>query len=171
MEVRRTYLELERPEQLHAWRSDDPGLRLDELCRCPASFYRYLYAEVGRPYHWVDRLRWSDAEIRAHLARPEIRVFALYAAGAPAGWFELRRCEDGSVEIAYFGLLPEAVGRGLGKHLLTCAAQEAFAAGAARVWLHTCTLDHPAALPNYERRGFRPFKQEAYSVDPSPPRR
>jgi GNAT superfamily N-acetyltransferase len=85
--------------------------------------------------------------------------------GAPAGYFELRRCEDGSTEIAYFGLLPEFKGRGFGKHLLTLAAQTAWARGARRLWLHTCTLDDPAALPNYQKRGFRPFKQETYWVD------
>ncbi len=84
---------------------------------------------------------------------------------AVAGYFELRNCEDGSVEIAYFGLLPEFLGRGLGKHLLTCATEQAWADGANRVWLHTCTLDDPAALPNYLKRGFRPFRTEKYTAN------
>jgi GNAT superfamily N-acetyltransferase len=69
------------------------------------------------------------------------------------------------VEIAYFGLLPEFLGRGLGRYLLTEAATRAFDLGASRVWLHTCTLDDPAALPNYRARGFEPFKTETYSAD------
>lgn len=85
--------------------------------------------------------------------------------GETAGYFELRKCEDGSVEIAYFGLLPAFIGRGLGKHLLTCATEQAWAVGANRVWLHTCTLDDPAAKPNYLKRGFRPFKTEEYVVE------
>jgi GNAT superfamily N-acetyltransferase len=83
----------------------------------------------------------------------------------PAGYFELRKCEDGSTEIAYFGLLPAFLGRGLGKHLLTAATEQAWAEGANRVWLHTCTLDDPAALPNYLKRGFKPCKTEKYEVE------
>ena len=86
--------------------------------------------------------------------------------GALAGWYELRRVpEDDSVEIAYFGLAPDAIGVGLGKHLLSCAVRDAWALGPARVWLHTCTLDHPHALPNYEKRGFVPYKTEQYEAD------
>jgi len=72
----------------------------------------------------------------------------------------LKPGEGGSVEIAYFGLLPEFVGRGLGGHLLSVAVERAFESGARRVWLHTCTRDNPAALPNYLKRGFLPFRTE-----------
>jgi len=82
----------------------------------------------------------------------------------PAGYFELRQHENGSVEIAYFGLLPDFIGRGWGKYLLNRAVESAWLLGANRVWLHTCTLDHPAALPNYLKRGFRPVRQETYTV-------
>jgi len=85
--------------------------------------------------------------------------------GETAGYFELRKCEDGSVELAYFGLMPKFLGRGLGKHLLTCATEKAWTLGANRVWLHTCTLDDRAALPNYLKRGFKPFKNEKYTVE------
>jgi GNAT superfamily N-acetyltransferase len=88
----------------------------------------------------------------------------LSVAGAPAGYFELESHRDGSVEVSYFGLLPEFRGRGLGKYMLTEAAQGAWAQGANRVWLHTCTLDHPGALANYLGRGFRPFKTETYEA-------
>jgi GNAT superfamily N-acetyltransferase len=132
---------------------------------CPPSFFRYVYAEVGRPYHWVDRLGWSDEEHAARLADPNVSLHLLSVAGAPAGYFELERHPDGAVEVAYFGLLPEFLGRGLGKYLLTKAAQEAFALGASRVWLHTCTLDDPAALPNYLARGFRKVREETYVAE------
>ena len=89
----------------------------------------------------------------------------LSVAEAPAGYFELEREEDGSVQVAYFGLLPEFVGRGLGKYLLTRAVEEAFDLGASRVWLHTCTLDHPGALPNYLARGFRKTREETYTAE------
>jgi GNAT superfamily N-acetyltransferase len=165
IQVSRTYLEMREPAQLQPARCDDPRIRVDRMHECPAAFFRYLYVEVGRNYHWIDRLAWTDEEIVAHINQPEISLWLMTEHGANAGYFELRRCEDGSVEVAYFGLLPQFIGRGLGKHLLTCAVEKAWAGGANRVWLHTCTLDDPAAMPNYLKRGFRPFKTEKYSVD------
>jgi GNAT superfamily N-acetyltransferase len=162
VEVTRTYLQLTDRGQLNAARGNDPIVRVEQIKDCPASFYRYLYAEVGRLYHWVDRLPWTDDQIRAHLARDEVTLWLMHRAGAPAGYFELERHQDGSTEIAYFGLLQESIGRGLGKHLLTEAVEKGWESGADRVWLHTCTLDDPAALPNYLKRGFTPFKQERY---------
>jgi GNAT superfamily N-acetyltransferase len=165
VEVTRTYMQLDRADELSPARIDDPEVRIERLGYCPASFYRYLYCEVGRFYHWIDRLPWTDDKIIAHLSRPEITLWVLYVEHAPAGYFELERHDDGSVEIAYFGLLPEYIGRGLGKHLLTIAAEEAWRDGANRVWLHTCTLDDAAAMPNYLKRGFKPFKKESYSTE------
>jgi GNAT superfamily N-acetyltransferase len=163
--VTRTYLEMLRPDQLLVARLDNPTVALDRMLESPVSFFRYLYVEVGRSYHWVDRLPWSDEQIRARLADPEVSLWLLRVKGSPAGYFELERHGDGSVEIAYFGLLPEFLGRGLGKHLLTLAVETAWSLGAGRVWLHTCTLDDPAALPNYRKRGFQPYKQEVYETD------
>src|SRR3979490_149052 len=160
IEVTRTYLEMRDPAPVQAPRSDDPRIRVEQMPECPASFFRYLYVEVGRNYHWIDRLPWTDEEIVAHTNQPEISLWLMTEDGANAGYFELRRCEDGSIEVAYFGLLPQFIGRGLGKHLLTCAVEPAWGAGANRVWLHTCTLDDPAAMPNYLKRGFRLFKSE-----------
>ncbi|OLE20427.1 MAG: hypothetical protein AUI36_34980 [Cyanobacteria bacterium 13_1_40CM_2_61_4] len=165
LQVVRTYLEMRDPSALKAARSDNPRIHIARRRDCSASFYRYLYVEVGRNYQWIDRLPWTDEQIAAHLGQPGISFWLMSYDNAPAGYFELRSCEDGSVEIAYFGLMPEFIGRGLGKHLLTCATEEAWADGANRVWLHTCTLDDPAAMPNYLKRGFRPFKTETYAVE------
>jgi GNAT superfamily N-acetyltransferase len=162
VEVKRTYLEMTAPADLRPARSVDPDARLERIEGCPASFYRYLYAEVGRAYRWVDRLQWTDEEVRAHLASPAVSLWLLTVHAAPAGYFELKAAPDGSVEIAYFGLLPEFIGRGYGKRLLTEAVERAWFLGARRVWLHTCSLDDPAALPNYLARGFRPFREEIY---------
>ena len=112
----------------------------------------------------MDRLSWTDEQIRARLEDPAVSLHVLTVSESPAGYFELERHGDGSVEIAYFGLLPEFLGRGLGKHLLTEAVQQAWGLGASRVWVHTCTLDGPAALPNYLARGFQPFRTEVYAV-------
>jgi len=162
--VRRTYLEMTSPGELQPARTSDAEARVERVFGCPASFFRFLYAEVGRAYSWVDRQSWTDDEIRAHLADPTVSIWLLTVRAAPAGYFELKACTDGSVEIAYFGLLGEFIGRGYGKHLLTEAVERAWGLGARRVWLHTCSLDGPAALPNYQARGFRAYREETYSV-------
>jgi GNAT superfamily N-acetyltransferase len=162
--VTRTSLEMTSPDQLRPAAAPDPAPPVERIEECPPSFFRYLYAEVGRAWHWVDRLGWSDDRVRRHLADPAVSLWLLSWRGAPAGYFELKRGADGDCEIAYFGLLPDFTGRGWGKYLLTCAVQAAWGTGASRVWLHTCTLDHPAALPNYLRRGFRPVREEVYTA-------
>jgi GNAT superfamily N-acetyltransferase len=127
---------------------------LERLEHCPPGRYRQLYGDVGRAWSWFDRLRWSDAELAAHLDRDEVSVRVLNVDSVPAGYYELVRHPDQSVQIAYFGLMPHAIGRGLGKWLLGQAVADAWSGDPERVWLHTCTLDHPAALPNYLKAGF-----------------
>jgi len=165
MDVTRTYLEMTGPDQLVAASPSTAEAVVERLQGCPPSLYRHLYAEVGREWHWVDRLGWDDETIRAHLAQPALALWVLRVSGEVAGWFELKGHDDGSTEIAYFGILPAFRRRGLGKHLLTAAVKHAWATGANRVWLHTCTLDDQAALPNYLARGFHAYKEETYTVD------
>ncbi len=165
VEVTRTYLEMRSPGDLRPTATTPDPPRLERVEGCPGSFFRYLYAEVGRAYHWTDRLAWTDDQVRAHLLDPAVSLWLLTSGAAPAGYFELRVHDDRSVEIAYFGLLPEFVGRGWGGHLLTQAVETAWGMKPERVWLHTCTLDHPAALPNYLKRGFRPFREEVYRTE------
>jgi GNAT superfamily N-acetyltransferase len=163
IDVVRTYLEMTSPTDFVSVPGPGPGVRLEPVRRCPWHFYRYLYVEVGRAYHWVDRLGWTEEQFRNYLAGPST-VWLLTVEGAPAGYFELRGHADGSIEIAYFGLMPEFVGRGLGKYLLAQAVEAAWAEQPTRVWLHTCTLDHPSALPNYLKRGFRKVRDETYQA-------
>jgi GNAT superfamily N-acetyltransferase len=163
--VTRTYVEMRDPSQLRPAGVPDCDCRVDRMLECPPAFWRFLYAEVGRDYHWVDRLPWSADEIRAYLSDPAVSIWLLTVSGSPAGYFELRRHSDGAIEIVYFGLLREFQGRGLGAHCLTQAARLAWQAGATRVWLHTNSLDHPAALPNYLSRGFAVYNTEQYFVD------
>jgi len=165
IEVTRTYLEMRDRFELNGAKLDDQKILLEHLDDCSVELFRFLYAEVGKNYHWIDRLPWTDEEIAKYLLQPEISLWLMTYEDKTAGYFELRKCDDGSTELAYFGLMPKFIGRGLGKHLLTCAVEQAWADGAKRVWLHTCTLDDPAALPNYLKRGFRPFKTEQYSVE------
>jgi GNAT superfamily N-acetyltransferase len=170
VQVTRTHVELaDRSAFRPAPRPDDRA-RVERVTSCPASFFRYLYTEVGRGYFWLERIRWSDEQVLSRLADPAVSLSLLSVAGAPAGYFELEKHRDGSVEVVYFGLLPEFHGRGLGKWLLTEAVEAAWALSASRVWLHTCTLDHPGALANYLGRGFRAYRTETYAADlpPSP---
>lgn len=163
--VTRTYLQMTDPAQLRTSAHRPAGVRLEAVADCPPEFYRFLYGAVGREYHWRDRLGWDDGAIRAWLARPDVFLRVLYREGAPAGYYELARHGDGSVEIVYFGLLPGQLGQGFGRYLLEEAVREAWGLGALRVWLHTCTLDGPAALPNYLKRGFVPFRIEEYETN------
>lgn len=162
--VVRTYLELRTREALRAASSADATVRLVREPPHRIDLFRALYREVGEAYHWRDRNALSDDALRAHFASPGVELWVLWVDSDHAGFFELKRHSDHSVEIAYFGLLPRFFGRGLGKHLLTAAAEAAWELGADRVWLHTCTLDSPAALPNYIARGFEPFKVETYDA-------
>jgi GNAT superfamily N-acetyltransferase len=164
VKVVRTYLEMTSPDLLRGSPVPSPAPRIERLEECSVDLFRFLYREVGRAYYWTDRLRWTEAEIQRYLATAGVSIWLMSWQDSPAGYFELRQHEDGSVEIVYFGLLPDYVGRGWGKYLLTRAVQAAWALGANRVWLHTCTLDHPAALPNYIKRGFQPVRQEEYVI-------
>lgn len=165
VEVVRTYLELRDRESFRPARRDRPGVRVVRRDPCPPAEYRRLYATVGTPWHWRDRLAWSDHTLRAHLASPDIAVWELLVEEASAGYFELRRTGDDEIELAYFGLVPAFIGHGLGGLLLTSAVEEAWSLGARRIWLHTCTLDSPHALPNYRARGFRAYRTECYRVE------
>ena len=168
VEVTRTYLEMRSPGALRAAASTDPAADVRRET-CSAALYRSLYGTVGRAYNWYERNDWTDDELTRHLAQPHVAVWILRVGGQAAGYFELARHDDDAVEIVYFGLAPSYVGRGLGKYLLTRAVEEAWKFGAARVWLHTCTQDHPSALPNYLARGFTPFRTETYvAPDPTP---
>jgi len=165
VQVTRTYLELVDPSQLRPMPLVDANARFVKRAKCTADRYRALYRNVGQQWHWHDREAWSDAELAEYLAQPGIVVWELEVSGESAGYFELRREDDGSVEIVYFGLVPRFIGRGLGGAMLTRAVTEAWELGAKRVWLHTCTLDSPRALPNYRARGFREFRRETYTTE------
>lgn len=165
VEVTRTYLQMTDPGQHNRSQFDSPAATVLRVKNCPASFYRYLYVEVGRNYHWVDRLGMTDDDIKEHLKPDSVSLWVLYVEGAPAGYFELKRHDDASTELTYFGLLQEFLGQGLGKQLLSFAIDRAWEEGANRVWLQTNTLDDPAAMPNYLKRGFVPFRQEKYFAE------
>ncbi len=128
-------------------------------------FHRFLYLAVGAEWSWYMRLSWSYQQWLELLSRSDVSTWVAYLGGTPIGYFELKNQRDGNVEIAYFGLIREFIGQGYGKSLLEDAIRTAWTQGGKRVWLHTCTLDHPQALSNYLARGFDVFKEEEFIDD------
>lgn len=152
-----TYLELLSPSEHNVKTSDDPRFGVAEVEVPAPSFNKYFYTEVGRAWQWTERLTWSDEDWLRYVHAPNVHTFVARYDGASAGYYELRQ-EGKDIELVYFGLLPDFVGKKLGGALLSSAIENAFALGAGRVWVHTCSLDHPAALANYQARGFRVYK-------------
>ncbi|TPW29563.1 GNAT family N-acetyltransferase [Pararhizobium mangrovi] len=146
-----------RPINTHA-----AMLRVHDI---PLHFYRYLQFRVGKPWHWVYRLRMDDETLSAIVHSEETQIHVLYVDGAPSGFFELH-VEDETVDLAYFGLMPHVHGRGLGKWFLGQAVETAWTLEPERVTVNTNTLDHHIALPLYQRVGFTPIGQTEASIDP-----
>lgn len=162
--ARRTYLEMRSPDALVPGHPPAGDIAVRHESPCTPALYRALYLGVGAEHRWTDRAAWSDEQIAAHLARPGLGVWTLRMAGDAAGFFELEPLPDGSVQVAYFGVMPAFIGRGLGGYLLTEAVRTAWTYTPTRVWLHTCTFDHPSALPNYLARGFAVTGTEDYEA-------
>jgi GNAT superfamily N-acetyltransferase len=154
------YLEMTDPNQFRPSLRRHPTAEIRQTAVACPEFNRFLYTAVGGEWHWHERLTWSYARWLQWLDRPSLETWVAYVKGSPAGYVELDSQPDGSVEIAYFGLLPQFIGQGLGGQLLTFAIQRAWDWGAKRVWVHTCTLDHASALRNYQARGLYLYREE-----------
>lgn len=154
-----TYLEMTNPQQLQASFKKTDAVRIERMDEVDVHFYRYLYQAVGEKWCWRDRLIMSHDDLEGILNNRNTHVYVLYVHGSPAGYVELNQQEQ-STEIAYFGLREEYHGQGLGKHLLSFGIKKAWELGTERVWLHTCNLDGPYALANYQKRGFKIYDRE-----------
>jgi GNAT superfamily N-acetyltransferase len=150
------------PDQFRPTQCADRKFQIREMKERNWQFNRDLYLAVGQMWSWNDKRVWTGDQWREYGLATELRTFAAYYDNVLAGYYELRHDDEGGVEIAYFGLLPEFIGRGLGGTLLTSAIEEGWRTSPAvtRVWVHTCNLDHPAALANYQARGMVIYKQE-----------
>jgi GNAT superfamily N-acetyltransferase len=131
----------------------------------PTHFYRYLYDTIGDKYLWVDRRKLSPVKLAEIIHDPDNILYVLYTDGTPAGMAELDLRKRGEINISYFGLMPEAIGRGLGYFLLYHTCMNAWTYPIGRLTVNTCTLDHPRALPLYQRMGFAPYSREDRFVD------
>ena len=153
-----TYLQMISPENFDPAYVRATDIEIVTMEMPDLGFYKFLYQSVGEEWAWRDRLQISNAELRRILGSPDTQVHVMYVSGSPGGYVELYRHNDNSVEIVYFGLRRTYMGRGLGKHLLSYGVARAWEMSAMRVWLHTCNLDGPHALTNYQKRGFRIYK-------------
>ena len=131
----------------------------------PTHFYRYLYDTIGDAYFWVDRKKLTPEALTEVIQDPKNALYILYAEGTPAGMAELDFRKEGAANIAYFGLMPEMIGRGLGFFLLYHTCMNAWALPIQRLTVNTCTLDHPRALPLYQRLGFTAYAREERYVE------
>ncbi len=157
------YLEMRSAAQLRPGRPAD-GLDITEARIKQYPFNRFLYQYVGGPWDWHDKLAWSDEQWRDYAEADNLRTWVAWFEGSPAGYFDLERQSGDEVEIKYFGLAPAFIGRGFGGHLLTRAIEEAWNWDSPRrVWVHTCTLDHPSALANYQARGMQLYRSGVQS--------
>lgn len=137
------------------------GLSVIHIPSPSVNDYRRLYNAVGGDYHWLSRRKLSDEELAAVIQDSCNELHVLHVAGIPAGFAELDRRQPDEIELVQFGLTRDFIGQGLGKWFLQWTIDQAWSFRPRRFWLHTCTLDHPAALPNYLRAGFVLYREEA----------
>lgn len=160
-----TYLEMTSPpgQPLAPERGD---VDLERWNAPEPSTYKKLFREVGEDWIWFGRLTKPDAELAAMLAEPLRENFLPIMDGKPVGTLELNYADPENVELAYFGLVPDAIGGGLGKWLMSQAVRMAWSRPQTkRLWLHTCTADSPQALRFYMSCGYRPFKRSIEVAD------
>ena len=160
LEVTITYLEMHRRPGSGLRPSLHEPIAILQARQPTLSFYRYLYCHVGEPGLWYERRAMDNKTLRAIIHDPAVSIHVLYFDGVPAGYVELDSRVDHEIELAYFGLLPEFIGRGFGPWLLNWALDTAWNREPSRIWVNTCNLDHPKALPCYQRAGFEPYRQE-----------
>jgi GNAT superfamily N-acetyltransferase len=158
--VTTTYLEIGALNELKRKPAADARFEVREAIVPHWQVNRFLYLFVGERWGWTDKQTWADERWQAYVGSADLRTFIGFIDDSIAGYYELHKNRS-DVEIAYFGLAPDFIGEGLGGALLSSAIENAFAWDATRVWVHTCTLDHPAALRNYLARGLRVYASSA----------
>ncbi|MEE1672720.1 GNAT family N-acetyltransferase [Agarivorans aestuarii] len=153
------YLQQTQLEQLNA-KPLSEQITIEEIETNQAKLSRQFYAEVGKHWQWTDKLVWTEQQWLEYTSPASLRTFSAYLNQEFVGYFELNKHPDNSVEIAYFGLAKAFHGQGIGGGLLSQCIQRAWQWNPSRVWVHTCDLDHPAALANYKARGMALYKTE-----------
>ena len=159
MELITYYLEMLSPIQLKG-KSEVADFNVKEVTIPQFEFNRFLYILVGKYWSWTDRLSWTDSQWKNYVTNPQLKTFAAYYKGTPAGYFELEQNKNGDIQIQLFGLSPVFIGKGMGGYFLTKAIEISWTIeNTQRIWLTTCSLDHPSALQNYLSRGMQVYKE------------
>ncbi len=157
-----TYLEMKaRPSYPRPQLPPGPPAALLHAEKPPVWYFLSLYDAVGSQYLWTDKHEESEEALRDFVQHPDMALYTLISQGWPAGFFMLDRREAGICDLAYFGLVPERLGKGYGKYLLQAAVHMGWdGAGVEKLTVETCSLDHPRALGLYQSAGFEPVRQE-----------
>ena len=154
------YLELKSPSLLNR-KKDSRGLQIHECEIKQFQVNRFFYQIVGESWKWTDWLSWSVEQWKAYAENDNLRTWLAHYKGSPAGYYELQRQDGGDVEIVHLGLASKFIGQGFGGYLLSQAIKAAWEwKGTKRVWVHTCSNDHPNALQNYKARGMEIYRVE-----------
>jgi GNAT superfamily N-acetyltransferase len=164
VEVITTFLEMLTRPSLVVTRPNRSGMLL-RLQEPTVPFYRFLYDAIGARWGWTERAAMSDGELLEVISDELVEIFVLYMGGVPAGSFELDRRVEGQVELRHFGLVPDFIGRGLGKHLLASAVDAAWDHEPDRVWVRSTNLEHPRGLLTYQWAGFVPYESTRESKE------
>ncbi|MGY4600902.1 GNAT superfamily N-acetyltransferase [Bradyrhizobium sp. GM22.5] len=127
--------------------------------------YRDLHRRVGEEWLWFSRARMNDGELAAIIHAPGVEVYALVVDGHDEGLLELDFREAGQCELVYFGVTAKLIGSGAARFMMNRALELAWSRDLSRVWVHTCTFDHPSAVAFYQRSGFRPFRRQIEIAD------
>ncbi len=152
------HLEMRDPQALRP-KAGPPGFHVEIVAPPNPELNRRFYCTVGSQWQWTDRLTWAEEDWQRYVQRDALTTWIGQLLNQSVGYFELESQDDGNVEIVYFGLFPEFIGRGIGGALLSAAIERAWdSPETRRVWVHTCTHDHQHALDNYRKRGFEIFK-------------
>ena len=148
-------------------RPDPPGVRatLRRMERPTPAEYRALFHKVGDEYLWFSRLKLGDERLRAVIHDPNVEIYAVEFDGCDEGMLELDFRKDGEAEISYLALTDRLVGTGTGRWLMNRTLEIAWSHPIMRLWVHTCTLDHPTAVDFYIRSGFVPFQRQIEVCD------
>ena len=162
--VERNFLELRDIRKLR-FNSSKENKFLIKKIKPDFQLNKFFYKQVGKKHRWLDRLSWTDEKWISFISNKTLETYVISESKDLIGFFELLYNPDlKETEISYFGLLEEYIGKGIGGYALSEAIKKAFEKNIKRVWLHTCTLDHPNALKNYIARGMKVFRKENINI-------
>ncbi len=162
--VERNFLELRDIKKLKINSSKENKFLIKKI-KPDFQLNKFFYKQVGKKHRWIDRLSWTDEKWINFISNKNLETYVISESDDLIGFFELLYNPDlNETEISYFGLLEEYIGKGIGGYALSEAIKKSFEKNIKRVWLHTCTLDHPNALKNYIARGMRVFRKENINI-------